>query len=82
MDEKRNLIVCNEYLRTAIEICEANHFYEDLIRCYYIKCDHAKRKGKTEESLKVADKIIEITKKTKDFVQQSADFFSVAEVYN
>ena len=22
MDEKRDLIVCNEYLKTAIEICE------------------------------------------------------------
>ena len=57
-----------------------NHFHEDLIRCYYIKCDQAKRKGKMEETLKTADKIIEITNKSKDNVQQSQDYLFVAEV--
>ena len=48
LDEKRDLIICNEYLKTAIEICEKHTFYEDLIRCFYIKCDQAKRKNKTD----------------------------------
>lgn len=52
-----------------------------MIRCLYIKCDQAKRKGKIEETLKVADRIVEITQKTKDFVQQSQDFTFVAEIY-
>lgn len=46
----------------------------------YIKCDQAKRKNKMEETLKVADRIIEVTQKTKDFVQQASDFAFVAEV--
>jgi hypothetical protein len=58
----------------------ANHFYEDLIRCYYIKCDQAKRKKKMEETLKVADRIVEITRKTKDYIQQSTDFLFAADV--
>lgn len=58
----------------------SNNFYDDLIRCYYIKCDQARRKNKMEEHLKVADKIIEITVKTKDYVQQSQDYLYVAEV--
>ena len=58
-----------------------NHFYEDLIRCYYIKCDQAKRKNKMEETLRIADKLIEISSKSKDHVQQSNDFLFVTEVY-
>lgn len=58
----------------------ANHFYEDLIRCLYIKCDQAKRKNKMEETLKTADRIIQATLKTKDHIQQSSDFLFVAEV--
>ena len=46
----------------------------------YIKCDQAKRKGKIEECLKVADRIVEITHKTKDYVQQSQDYTYVADV--
>lgn len=56
------------------------HFYEDLIRCYYIKCDQARRKNKMEEMLRIADKLVEITCKSKDHVQQSSDFLFVAEV--
>lgn len=81
LDEKRDLIICNEYLKTAIEICEKHTLYEDLIRCFYIKCDHAKRKNKMEETLKWADRIVEITKKTKDYIQQSQDFAFVADLY-
>jgi hypothetical protein len=33
-----------------------------------------------EETLKLADRIIEITQKTKDYVQQANDFVLVAEV--
>ena len=61
LDEKRDLVICSEYLRSAIDICESHHFYEDLIRCFYIKCDQAKRKNKMEEMLKMADRIIETT---------------------
>ena len=81
MDEKRDEILCNEYLGTAIQLCEAHHFYEDLIRCFYIKCDQARRKNKMEEHLKMADRIIETTLKTKDYVQQSQDFLFTAEIY-
>jgi hypothetical protein len=81
LDEKRDLIICNEYLKTAIEICEKHTFYEDLIRCFYIKCDQAKRKNKMEETLKWAERIVEITKKTKDYIQQSQDFAFAAELY-
>lgn len=81
MDEKRDLVICNEYLKTAIDICETNSFYEDLIRCLYIKCDQAKRKNKMEDMLKTADRIVEITAKSKDFVQQSQDFAFVADIY-
>jgi len=81
LDEKRDLIICNEYLKTAIEICEKNHLYEDLIRCYYIKCDQARRKNKMEETLKMADRIVETTKKSKDHIQQSQDFAFVADLY-
>lgn len=35
-----------------------------------------------EESLRIADKLIEITCKTKDYIQQSNDFLFVAEVNN
>jgi hypothetical protein len=35
-----------------------------------------------EETLRIADKLIEITCKSKDHVQQSSDFFFVAEVFN
>lgn len=51
-----------------------------MIRCLYIKCDQAKRNGNTDECLKIADKIVEITHKTTDFVQQSQDFSFVADV--
>ncbi len=81
MDEKRDLVICNEYLKTAIEICEANRFYEDLIRCFYIKCEQAKRKNKMEDMLKMTDRIIETTSKTRDFIQQSQDFTFVADIY-
>ncbi len=81
LDEKRDLIICNEYLKTAIEICEKNHLYEDLIRCYYVKCDQARRKNKMEETLKMADRIVETTKKSKDHIQQSQDFAFVADLY-
>lgn len=57
-----------------------NNFFEDLIRCLYIKCDQARREEKIEECLKVADRIVEITHKTNDFVQQSQDFTYVADV--
>lgn len=33
-----------------------------------------------EDTLKVADRIIEATQKTKDYVQQSSDFAFVADV--
>jgi tetratricopeptide (TPR) repeat protein len=81
MDEKRDLVICNEYLKSAIETCEANNFYEDLIRCYYIKCEQAKRKNKMEEMLKTTDWIIQTTVKTKDFIQQANDFTFVADIY-
>lgn len=81
LDEKRDLIICNEYLKTAIEICDKNNFHEDLIRCYYIKCEQARRKNKMEDMLKMSDRIIEITKKSKDYIQQSLDFSFVADIY-
>jgi hypothetical protein len=34
-----------------------------------------------EETLKVADRIIEITKKTKDHIQQWTDYLFVSEVF-
>ncbi len=33
-----------------------------------------------EETLKVADRIVEITRKTKDYIQQSTDFLFAADV--
>jgi hypothetical protein len=77
MFKKPFLAICYMYF---FVIKRKNHFYEDLIRCYYIKCDQAKRKNKMEETLRIADKLIEITSKSKDHVQQSNDFLFVAEV--
>lgn len=81
MDEKRDTVICNEYLKSAIEICESNRFYEDLIRCLYIKVEQAKRKNKMEDMIKTADRVIETTVKTRDVIQQAYDFALVADIY-
>ncbi len=58
----------------------SNNFYEDLIRCYYIKCDRSKKTNRLADCIKIADQIVEVTLKTKDFLQQSNDLLYVSEV--
>jgi hypothetical protein len=59
----------------------SNNFYEDLIRCFYIKCDRSKKTNRVADCIKIADQIVDVTLKTKDFLQQSCDLLYVSEVF-
>lgn len=74
---KFNLVIM---LNIFLGIFRSNCFHEDLIRCFYIKCDRSKKTNRLADCIKIADQIVDVTLKTKDHLQQSNDLLYVAEV--